>query len=519
MYFSTDELTNVEATAAQWVDKTDEEKVDDPGQFNGRAIQLYPGSNGRFGAAAADVQNGTSTSCTSSATPACSGWSTPKSNHKALFYISCGTNTKVTADQYHFSPPQPTFGDDLNYTNDDYIRSYVCDGFPNERPSWKLLGFFEEGSCSSIEDSTYDPTVCTETSSPSSKPSEHPSAHPSQSPSSMPSLSSQPSDIPSDGPSLSSQPSDAPSDQPSLSIQPSDAPSDGPSLSSQPSDTPSDGPSLSSQPSNMSSDGPSLSIQPSDAPSDGPSLSSQPSKSPSSMPSLSTQPSDMPSDGPSLPQVTASPSLSSSPSLRPTAVSSEPPSGSIDCGSFTKSRDCQSPCVWQGRSVGCTLPVATTPSPTAGGSEQPSSAPSTTGSQGTATPSVSTSPSLRPTAIPSEPPSGSISCGSFGRKACQSANGCVWGGNQSGCTPSEVTTPSPTAGGSEQPSSAPSTTGAQGTASPSVSSSPSLRPTATPSEPPSGPSTCGDNDKKTCTSPCVWDKGTCKEPDNIFAKP
>lgn len=83
----------------------------------------------------------------------CTGISVPSKNTTAHFFMTCGEKTYVGSDRYHFSPPQ------ANKT--DTLRPYACDGEdPSVRPSWKLLGYFEDGSCENLVNSTYQPYFC-----------------------------------------------------------------------------------------------------------------------------------------------------------------------------------------------------------------------------------------------------------------------------------------------------------------------------------------------------------------------
>lgn len=88
----------------------------------------------------------------------CEGNSIPSVNKVPYFFITCGNKTYVGSDRYYFTP--------TSLTDDDFIRSYSCTGETIDvRPTWKLLGYFEEEICSEFLDVgnftlDYDPELC-----------------------------------------------------------------------------------------------------------------------------------------------------------------------------------------------------------------------------------------------------------------------------------------------------------------------------------------------------------------------
>lgn len=172
--------------------------------------------------------------------------------------------------------------------------------------------------------------------------------------------------------------------------------------------------------------------------------------------------------------------------------------------------------------IQCSPSVATTPSPTPEGSEQPSSAPSTTALRGLRLHLSRAAQALVPRQSRLNHPAGqSIAEASLG---VEIASYLVFGrAGPSAARYLWQRPPLPRREDRSNPARRQVLPGFQGTASPSVSCSPSLRPTAVPSEPPSGPISCGNiSSNKDCNSPCVWHKGQCTDAaatDNIFAKP
>ena len=152
------ELGAVEALGEDLRDKVYVDQVEEV-DYNARRVDLYKDGD-KFGAVAAAVVGGSSSCGSETAAVSCSGWSTPQSGKSPFFYITCGTNTHVGQDPYHFSP---SFGGTFpgHAPAGGTVRSYVCDGQPNSvRPTWKLLGFFSPGDCAGIGSATLDDSVC-----------------------------------------------------------------------------------------------------------------------------------------------------------------------------------------------------------------------------------------------------------------------------------------------------------------------------------------------------------------------
>ena len=81
------------------------------------------------------------------------GKSAPEFGMRPLYAVTCGDKKYVGSDQYIFSPRR-------EYELET-IRSYACEGETVDiRPEWKLLGFFEEGSCQFLESAAYDSEFC-----------------------------------------------------------------------------------------------------------------------------------------------------------------------------------------------------------------------------------------------------------------------------------------------------------------------------------------------------------------------
>ncbi|EJK54923.1 hypothetical protein THAOC_25402, partial [Thalassiosira oceanica] len=151
------ELGAVEALGEDLRDKVYVDQIDEV-DYNARRVDLYKDGD-RFEAVAASNEGGPTSCGSDTAVVACSGWSTPQSGKSPFFYITCGTNTHVGQDPYHFSP---SFGDTFpgHAPAGETVRSYVCDGQSNTvRPTWKLLGFFSP-DCAGIGSATLDDSVC-----------------------------------------------------------------------------------------------------------------------------------------------------------------------------------------------------------------------------------------------------------------------------------------------------------------------------------------------------------------------
>jgi len=145
-YFATGELSDMESVGAGWKGETYEDHFAS-GEMTGTDIHLYSNDASSFGAY---IDGGDA--CLQGVSR-CSGKSVPGAGLSPLFAMACGSSQYVGSDRYHFAPSRSS--------NTDPIRSYVCDGEDDDvRPSWKLLGFFAEGSCSFLDGASYDSLFC-----------------------------------------------------------------------------------------------------------------------------------------------------------------------------------------------------------------------------------------------------------------------------------------------------------------------------------------------------------------------
>merc|ERR1712226_797789 len=153
-YYITDKYTGLPERYAALVGETVEEQIWS-GQFDAEpslyGIGLYHDAEGStFGTAL-----GTET-CTNNptATLVCSGYSTPQPFYVPFMQITCGVNTYVGTDFYHFS----------RYPMVPY-RVYMCkigDALATHtRPTVKLIGYFNTNFCgTTLQDKTYDASYC-----------------------------------------------------------------------------------------------------------------------------------------------------------------------------------------------------------------------------------------------------------------------------------------------------------------------------------------------------------------------
>ena len=138
----------MERKAAKWLDDTYEDLYA-LGELPGVDIHLYadPDDNSTFTAHV----DGSPIICIQDEI-VCTGKSSPHYDMVPLFAITCGDQNYVGSDKYFFAP---------EVAESDPIRPYVCDDSTESiRPEWKLLGFFEEGSCEKLEHAAYDENSC-----------------------------------------------------------------------------------------------------------------------------------------------------------------------------------------------------------------------------------------------------------------------------------------------------------------------------------------------------------------------
>ena len=134
--------------ASAWVNETYQDLIRLGDHVNGQSVQLYSTDNSAFGANIAGYSCGKE-----NAVQRCEGSSVPQPNLSKLFSIKCGSSSYVGSDMYHFATATTS---DTTFT-----RPYVCDGEdPMTRPQWKLLGYFEAGSCDYLSGADYDAEYC-----------------------------------------------------------------------------------------------------------------------------------------------------------------------------------------------------------------------------------------------------------------------------------------------------------------------------------------------------------------------
>lgn len=159
-YVVTGLLQDTRAAALSWAPEAQQQILaPDHAYPRTREITLYAfhGDNNNevvsFGAAVGACAN-------ADGRPVATGFSTPSPETKALFSVRCLDDWYVGTDRYAFapSPEDNEFG---------YRRPYACDNRDKEdeslvmeRPTWKALGFFEEGCCEEIARAKYDPAAC-----------------------------------------------------------------------------------------------------------------------------------------------------------------------------------------------------------------------------------------------------------------------------------------------------------------------------------------------------------------------
>ena len=137
----------MESIAPTWVGQTLEDIYPSTELDDGATIRLFSHDQNQFGISV-DGE-----SICLQGTLRCEGKTLPEYGTSPLFSITCDTETYIGSDRYHFSPARSS--------DTDIIRSYVCDGQDSSiRPTWKLLGFFPEGSCDFLTNAIFDETFC-----------------------------------------------------------------------------------------------------------------------------------------------------------------------------------------------------------------------------------------------------------------------------------------------------------------------------------------------------------------------
>ena len=165
-------LSSVKATAEGLINEVAIDEYNEM-EYSPRRVDLYQDVLGTSFAAVAAPEAGwdNTTSCgSSSALQVCSGYTTPVNGYLPWFFIRCGDQTHFGTDPYHFTPGSGSVFTFPGHSPgpEDPVRSYVCDGQSSSgpsavRPSWKLLGFFDYDSCSSLATAMYNDTVCIDT--------------------------------------------------------------------------------------------------------------------------------------------------------------------------------------------------------------------------------------------------------------------------------------------------------------------------------------------------------------------
>jgi hypothetical protein len=142
-FMITDQFLQIDARSRRWSDETMRNRLDLPDTApRSREVRLYLSTSSSSSGTSSFTVQVEPDQC-SFQIPVCVGATAPGPNNAvAYFAISCGdTDHYVGADLYHFSPPSPP-----------NVQSWSCgnstdrDGGTTE-PSWKLLGYFQEGSC------------------------------------------------------------------------------------------------------------------------------------------------------------------------------------------------------------------------------------------------------------------------------------------------------------------------------------------------------------------------------------
>lgn len=143
---ATGRLAEMEDIGNEWVSEVYEDLFAET-EMSGTDIHLYANDALEFGAYidGDDACNQGISRCT--------GSSVPQVGKVPLFYMTCAEKKYVGSDKYFFSPSRDS--------DSDIIRSYICDGEDvSVKPTWKLLGYFEEGACDFLSEASYDELFC-----------------------------------------------------------------------------------------------------------------------------------------------------------------------------------------------------------------------------------------------------------------------------------------------------------------------------------------------------------------------
>lgn len=152
-------LGNVKATAENLVPKVMIDHIEQ-NEWNSRNVDVYTFMSDFVVNAA--LEQGDQTGCENrQAVLACEGKSTPSVGVVPFFYITCGSATYFGSDPYHFAPPFDNQFPDHGSVH-KIIRSYVCkdESDLSVRPTWKLMGFFNKNTCTSLSSHVYNKDIC-----------------------------------------------------------------------------------------------------------------------------------------------------------------------------------------------------------------------------------------------------------------------------------------------------------------------------------------------------------------------
>lgn len=145
-YFIMDQYTNMATRGPEWSEETLQNVYGMAGGPAGRHVSIWASDQSfTFGAT---IGVGGPFACDGD--HICTGSTTPSGTKKPLYEIKCGNNdVAVTSDPYYYAPDGET------------KQPYVCTENDAVRPTWKLLGFFDEGACEDISEGySYEEDFC-----------------------------------------------------------------------------------------------------------------------------------------------------------------------------------------------------------------------------------------------------------------------------------------------------------------------------------------------------------------------
>lgn len=145
-YLMTGEVKDHQAQLDTWIDEAYED-IYYIGELTGHDLDLYYSSKKDI--AVLTLSSDSSCENVPDTDVRCTGSTVPSYGKVPHFLITCGSGENATSyigsNRYHFSPSRES--------ETDIVRSYACDGEEDlsMRPTWKLLGYFEEGSCGVLQ--------------------------------------------------------------------------------------------------------------------------------------------------------------------------------------------------------------------------------------------------------------------------------------------------------------------------------------------------------------------------------